>query len=342
MLLKSLAEASVVYKYTSLIPPFRRLATTASLWKKKDSIPKKASEPAFQMAPKPIVGVQAALKAQSDPGYKVAPQIFKEFSQAGKVAVITGANGGLGLEMALALCEAGGTVYGTDLAETPSDDYLASQNFVKALNNGGALHYIQGEVTVKDSITGVIDQVVKKEGKINVAIAAAGILGTATGFDCWDFPEAEFKKIFDVNVNGVFYTAQAAAKHMVDKKNSGSIILIASMSGTVVNRDERWTAYNASKSAVLQMTRSMAAELGPHDVRVNSLSPGHIYTNMTAARLDKEPGTAKRWCSLNPMGRLGGTHEVRGVVAWLASDASSFCTGSDIIVSGGHTVCPVL
>lgn len=140
----------------------------------------------------------------------------------------------------------------------------------------------------------------------------------------------------DVNTNGVLYTAQAAGQQMVRFGNRGSIILIASMSGSITNRDHAWVSYNTSKSAVLQMARSMACELGKKDIRVNSLSPGHIYTSMTAAYLDKQPHLLDKWSDLNPMGRIGRTDELRGVIAWLASDASSFCTGSDIIVSGGH------
>lgn len=102
-------------------------------------------------------------------------------------------------------------------------------------------------------------------------------------------------------------------------------------------QDHAWVSYNTSKSAVLQMARSMACELGKKDIRVNSLSPGHIYTSYAQVRiLDKQPHLLDKWSDLNPMGRIGRTDELRGVIAWLASDASSFCTGSDIIVSGGH------
>jgi len=145
----------------------------------------------------------------------------------------------------------------------------------------------------------------------------------------------------DVNTNGVLYSAQAAARQMRRYELPGSIILIASMSGSLTNRDQHgrahnWVAYNTSKSAVVQMARSMACELGPQNIRVNSLSPGHIFTAMTAAYLDKVPGLGDGWSSLNPLGRLGRSDELRGVVTWLASDASSFCTGSDILVTGGH------
>ncbi|MBW0533797.1 hypothetical protein O181_073512 [Austropuccinia psidii MF-1] len=113
-------------------------------------------------------------------------------------------------------------------------------------------------------------------------------------------------------------------------KIPGSIILVASLSGSITNKDHPWIAYNTSKSAVIQMARSMACELGPSAIRVNSLSPGHIRTPMTAKFLDQNPDLEAQWSSLNPLGRLGKPHELRGVIAWLASDASTFCTGSEL------------
>ena len=92
-----------------------------------------------------------------------------------------------------------------------------------------------------------------------------------------------------------------------------------------------------SKAGVIQMARSMACELGPDNIRVNSISPGHIYTKLTAALLDHHPEYDDKWSALNPMGRIGAVHELRGVLAWLASDASSYATGSDVLVCGGHT-----
>ena len=123
---------------------------------------------------------------------------------------------------------------------------------------------------------------------------------------------------------------------MKEHGQAGSIILIASMSGSITNRGHAWVAYNTSKSAVVQMGRSMACELGEDAIRVNTISPGHIRTRMTAKVLDAKPEQEEKWAGANPLGRIGHVHEVRGVVAWLASDASTFCTGSDILVSGGH------
>ncbi|KAL7408817.1 hypothetical protein BDY24DRAFT_405346 [Mrakia frigida] len=291
------------------------------------------------MAPKTekkLIGVEAACKARCDPTFLPKAHIFKEFSLKDRVAVVTGAYGGLGLEMSLVLCELGAKVYGFDLPAEESSDFSACAEFAKRLDNGSKLTYVQGDVTNQTLISQKIKEIAAQEGRLDVCIAAAGVLGAADGHPCEEYPEAEWKHVLNVNTNGVFFTAQACASAMKEHGNAGSIILIASMSGSLTNRGHAWTAYNTSKSAVIQMARSMACELGADAVRVNSISPGHIYTKMTAALLDVKPEQAAKWADANPLGRIGHVHEVRGVVAWLSSDASTFCTGSDILVSGGH------
>jgi len=263
------------------------------------------------------------------------PKIFEEFSLDGRVAVVSGANRGLGLEMALALCEAGSkAVYCVDLPKVPSTEWEATRGFVEKLGNGSRLEYVSADVRDQPNLWAKVEQMADREGRMDVCIAAAGVLKAHQ--DCLNYPPEEFREVIDINTTGVLFTAQAAGRQMVKYKRPGSIILIASMSGSITNRDHAWVSYNTSKSAVLQMARSMACELGPLGIRVNTLSPGHIYTNMTAAYLDEQPHLLEKWSSMNPMGRLGRPDELRGVIAWLASDASSFCTGSDILVSGGH------
>ena len=173
-------------------------------------------------------------------------------------------------------------------------------------------------------------------GTLDVCMACAGIMQT---YSALDYPIDKFRKMLDVNTVGVFITAQAAARIMMHQKDvQGSIVLIASMSGTVVNRDQQWVAYNTSKAAVLQMARNLAAEWGPHNIRVNTISPGYIRTNLVSGQLDADPDMLSRWSDANPLGRIGQPYEVRGVAVWLGSSASSFCNGADIIVSGGHTI----
>ncbi|EJC99849.1 NAD-binding protein [Fomitiporia mediterranea MF3/22] len=282
------------------------------------------------------IGVEAALRAASDPSFKPVPTLLqKEFSLAGRVAVVTGGQRGIGLETAEALAEAGATVYCLDLPLEPDKSFSATQEYVArlGLGDGARLEYATVDVTNQKAIWDVVEKIAEKEGRLDACIAAAGI---SAGEECLDHSAEGFSKQINVNVNGVFYTAQAVGRQMVRFGTPGSIILIASMSGSLMNRDQSIIAYNTSKGAVLQMGRSLACELGPKNIRVNTISPGYIYTYLTATVINQQPHLMQKWGSENPLNRMGRTHELRGVAVWLASDASSFCTGSDILVTGGH------
>ncbi|KAF7316051.1 Kinesin-like protein [Mycena indigotica] len=253
------------------------------------------------------------------------------FDLTGRVAVITGAQRGIGLELALGMAEMGAVVYCLDLPESPDDDWRTVQAFAAALETGGRLEYRSADVTDQKGMWSHVEEIVKKEGRIDACVANAGVLH---GAECLEYPGDEFKKLMDVNVNGVLFTAQAAGREMERLGIPGSIILIASMSGTITNPNQHWVAYNTSKAAVTQMARSMACELAPKGIRVNSVSPGYIFTDMTRSFLDKNPGLKEKLSAQNPMNRFGRPTELRGVALWLASDASTFCTGSDIKVDG--------
>jgi len=196
------------------------------------------------------------------------------------------------------------------------------------------LEYVSADVRDQEGMWTKAKEIGDRERRMDVCIASAGISKKPSG--CLEYPAAAFQEVLDVNTTGVLFTAQAAGQQMVRFGNPGSIILVASIAGGVTLKGDLVVAYNTSKSAVLQMARSMACELGPKGIRVNTVSPGFIRTPMTQPYLDKIPGTLERWSDQNPMGRIGRPDELRGVVAWLAGDASSFCTGSDINISGGH------
>ncbi|KIK31312.1 hypothetical protein PISMIDRAFT_140428 [Pisolithus microcarpus 441] len=281
------------------------------------------------------LGIEAALEAKANPSIQPRPKIFDEFALTDRVAVVSGGNRGLGLEMAIALCEAGArAVYCFDLPEEPSEVFVASREYVSKLGNDSRLEYFAADVCDQQLLWKKVEEIGDKEQRLDICVAAAGIL--KPHIECLEYPADVFREVVEVNTTGVLFTAQAAGRQMARFGRGGSIILIASMSGSITNRDHAWVSYNSSKAAVLQMARSMACELGEKRIRVNSLSPGHIYTQMTAAYLDKQPHLLDKWSGMNPLGRLGRPDELRGVVTWLASDASTFCTGSDIIVSGGH------
>lgn len=168
-------------------------------------------------------------------------------------------------------------------------------------------------------------------------VACAGISGRAKAAE---YPIASFRKIIDVNVIGTFLCAQAAARIMQRQQVAGSMVLLASMSGTNVNRGVDTAAYNASKSAVLQLARSLAAEWGNDGghppIRVNTLSPGYIMTPITMPTFQSVPGLKEMWTEGNMLGRLSKVEEHQSSVVYLLSDGSSYMTGSDLRVDGGH------
>ncbi|EGO03650.1 hypothetical protein SERLA73DRAFT_175206 [Serpula lacrymans var. lacrymans S7.3] len=298
----------------------------------------------------PLDGVAAVLAHFSSKSTSSVPirgerTIFSSFALASRVAVVTGGHRGIGLEIALALAEAGAIVYCLDTPSHPDDEWGVVKVHVDNLAPLGIgsgenlakpsrLEYISADVTSQDKLSHVFRQIVEKEGRMDVCFACAGVHASIPALS---YSADDFRKLIDVNVTGVFLTAQAAAQQMVNLGSPGSIVLIGSMSGSVANQGTTFVAYNTSKGAVLQMARSLAIELAPQKIRVNTISPGYILTKMTFASLEAKPSLAREWTSQNPMGRFGRPDELRGVATWLASDASTFCTGSDIIVDGGHT-----
>jgi len=295
-----------------------------------DTYPKARSQ-----APKKLVGVEAAYKAAEDASFEVAPTVHTEFSLVGRVAVVTGGNQGIGLEYSSVLAELGATVYVLDLGEEASKDFAIVKTYIKRLNSGGALEYKKADVTNSESMHALMKEIADTHDRLDICVANAGILGPVV--DCHEYPVDWFRKIMEVNVTGVFITAQAAAKQMLHRNIKGSIIFTASMSGSIINKDMHWIPYTTSKAAVVHLAKGFATELGPNEIRVNCISPGHIRTRMTEAYLGVEPDIEHCWAAQNPYGRLGAVYELRGTLAYLASDASTYTTGSDIQVCGGHT-----
>lgn len=188
-----------------------------------------------KLAPLPhkVVGVEAALTALADPRFDVKPEIFSEFSLKDKVAVVTGGDGGLGLEFCIVLAELGAAVYAIDLPAKPSADFEAAAKYCRRL--GTSLEYRRADISDSLRATAILEEIANNnDGRVDVLIAAAGILGDE--HDVEAYPAESFRKVMDINCGGVFYSAQAAAKIMKRKGIAGSIILIASISGSVTNR----------------------------------------------------------------------------------------------------------
>ncbi|KAL5521005.1 hypothetical protein ACEPAG_8927 [Sanghuangporus baumii] len=285
-----------------------------------------------------LIGVKASLQAKNDSSHTPHQAIFKEFDLTGRVAVVSGANRGLGLEIAQALAEAGAFVHCFDLSPAPSEDWNAAADYISKLSHPTAhLNYASLDVTDQAATWAQVEKAAKSSGdRLDVCVASAGVIHSSS---CLDYSAADFSRVLSVDVNGVFFLAQASARQMAKNEKGGSIILIGSAAGSVATIGSTVMAYSTSKSAVIQMARSMACELGSRRIRVNTLSPGYIRTEMTSQFLDSHPQVEAAWSSQNPLGRLGKPEEMRGAAVWLASDASTYCTGADIQIIN-HSIPP--
>ena len=251
--------------------------------------------------------------------------VMDKFNLTGKKAWITGGTRGIGKVAAMGLAQAG-----ADIAIIGTDIKTAQKTADEVAEIGVKTIAIQADVRVPEQVDAMMEQVLDKFGTIDIAFNNAGIVNSrnaeAMSYEQW-------KEVIDINLTGVFLTSQAAGREMI-KKKSGSIINMASMSAHIINVPIKICHYHASKAGVIQMTKSMAAEWAPYNVRVNSISPGYILTELVQTFTDMFP----IWTEKIPMGRLGKPEELQGLVLFLASDASSYITGADIIADGGYTI----
>lgn len=260
------------------------------------------------------------------PSY-IDDNILSLFSLKGKTASITGSSGGIGWCVAEGFAQAGADViiwYNSHPADEKAT-YLSEKYGIKS-------KAYKCDISDADDVKRTIAEQLKEFGKIDIFVANAGIPWTSGPLI--DEPDLnKWKKVIDTDLNSVFYCAHAIGP-VFRKQGHGSLVITASMSGSIVNIPQMQAAYNAAKAAVKHLSKSLAVEWAPF-ARVNSVSPGYIATNLTTFA-DAE--LTKKWLQLTPIGREGKPRELVGAYLYLASDAASFTTGCDLAVDGGYTV----
>ena len=250
------------------------------------------------------------------------------FDLHGKTALVTGGSSGIGKTVALAYLQAGAQV----AVAARNSEALHKVADELATASGARVVPICCDVTQPEQVRSMVQTVIAELGGIDIAVCNAGIVSVA---GILEMPSEEFQRIQNTNVTGVFLTAQAAARAMVEQGRGGVIINTASMSGHIINIPQQVSHYCASKAAVIHLTKGMAVELAPHQIRVNSVSPGYIRTELVEPLADYHA----QWEPKIPLGRMGRPDELAGLYVYLASEASSYMTGSDIVIDGGYT-CP--
>jgi len=250
------------------------------------------------------------------------------FELTGRNFVVTGGAQGIGFAAAHTICEFGGNVAVLDIQDKPVEDLhgLESKFGVKTF-------YIQTDVTKQDSLTSAIAQAVEKLGSIDGLVPAAGIAIDKPFIDqTWE----EFTRIQEINQRGVFFTVQLVAKQMLKQGKGGSIVLLASQVAHVAIPGHRMSAYNMSKGGILMLMKALAVELAPHNIRVNSISPGFVDSDMLQnVRAGKTPHEAEQMEISPPMKRLSNQNDLTGSMIYLLSDAARFTTAADIPITGG-------
>ncbi len=253
--------------------------------------------------------------------------MFKPFDLSGRTALVTGGNGGIGLGMAQGLVQAGANVMIWGSRQEKTDAAVAA---LRAL--GGTAEGLICDVGDEQAVNDAFARTVQIMGPIHACFANAGVSSKPTRIT--DMSAEEFRRVQRVNVDGVFHTFRAAARHMIEHEEGGS--LVATASTAAVEGAARNSHYGASKGAVTSYVRALAVELARHGIRANSILPGWIETEMTARAFGDER-FAGAVLPRVPMRRWGSIEDFAGIAIYLMSSASSYTTGEQFLIDGGYT-----
>ena len=246
------------------------------------------------------------------------------FSLKGKVALVTGGGRGIGQTVAIGLAKAG--------AEIAIVSRTGAEETVKIITQeGGKAYSLIADVTDEKAVDAALKEVIVRSKALHIVFNNAGV---CLHKDTLNATIAEWREVIDINLTGEYIMARAAGRIMIEKGIKGSIINMASMSGSIVNLPQWQASYNASKAGIIHMTRSLAVEWAQYGIRVNSISPGYIATPMST---DTPQELKDVWMPLIPMHRMGKPEELIPPIIYLATDSSGYTSGSDLIVDGVYT-----
>ena len=257
---------------------------------------------------------------------------YKPFDLTGKVALVTGGNGGIGLGMAAAMAEAGADIMIWGTNEKKNAEAVAS-----LARHGRKAEALRVDVADEAAVIAAMQASVARMGRIDALFANAGIGGGAKSF--LDMTTEQYRRILSVNLDGVFFTMREAARHMRERASKGdpggSLVGIASVAA--IEGAARNEHYAATKGGVISMMKSIAVEFARDGVRANIILPGWIATDMTAGA-QASPQFAEKVIPRVPMRRWGEPTDFGGIAVYLASNASAFHTGDTFVIDGGYTI----
>jgi NAD(P)-dependent dehydrogenase (short-subunit alcohol dehydrogenase family) len=245
-----------------------------------------------------------------------------------RVAIVTGGARGIGRAIVEALREMGArcVIFGIE-----DEQGHAAVDELNA--NGAAVEYRHLDVRHHEAVATAFEEVRQAHGRIDILVTSAGVVSHKPTSEV---TEADWRFVLDTNLDGTFWCVREAVKQMERTHTRGAIVTIGSMSGLIVNFPQMQASYNASKAAVHSLTASLAAEYAETGIRINSVAPGYILTDLTKSGVS--PDWLNLWASRTPIKRMGNPDEIASLVCFLASDAASFMTGATVVADGGYTV----